>query len=50
MVYDTRNYRVFGLHTSFGIQKNTTFPKLGLFPSSGVEVGVTYSVGSARKC
>jgi hypothetical protein len=51
MVYDTRNYWVFGLCPSSGILKtleNTAFRKLDLFPSSG-EGGDIYSVGSVRK-
>jgi hypothetical protein len=38
MVYNTRDYYDFGLCTSSGIlknTKNTTFPKLDLFPSLG---------------
>jgi hypothetical protein len=39
MVYATRDYWVFGLCPSSGILKNTTFRKLGLFPSSGEGLG-----------
>jgi hypothetical protein len=49
MVYDTLNCWVFGLRQSSDILKNTTFPKLDLFPSSGDGVEDTYSVGSVRK-
>jgi hypothetical protein len=51
MVYNTRDYQAFGLSPSSGIlktQKNTTFRKLDLFPSSGEGVGNTYSVGAVR--
>jgi hypothetical protein len=43
-----QDYWVFGLCPSSGIlktQKNTTFRKLDLFPSSGEGTGDTYSVG-----
>jgi hypothetical protein len=48
MVYNTRNYWVFGLFPSSGILENTTIWKL--FPSSGEGGGEdTYSVGPIRK-
>jgi hypothetical protein len=46
--YD-RNYCVFGFCQSSGILKNTMYPKLDLFLSSGEGVGDTYSLGSLRK-
>jgi hypothetical protein len=49
MVYNMRDYWVFGLRPSSGILKNTTFRELDLFPSSGEGVGDTYSVGSDTK-
>jgi hypothetical protein len=52
MVYDIQDYWVFGLCPSSSIlktQKNTTFRKLDLFPSSGEGTGDTYSVGPVRK-
>jgi hypothetical protein len=39
----------FGVRLSSSLLKNTTFRKLDLIPSSGEEVGDTYSVGSVRK-
>jgi hypothetical protein len=47
MVYNTEDYRVFGLRPSAGILKNM-FHKLDLFPSSGKRVENTYSAGSVR--
>jgi hypothetical protein len=46
----THNYSFFGLFLSSGIleNRNTTFRKLDLFPSSG-EGEDTYSVGALRK-
>jgi hypothetical protein len=47
-----QDYWVFGLCPSSGIlktQKNTTFRRLDLFPSSGEGTGDTYSVGPIRK-
>jgi hypothetical protein len=44
MVYDIQDYWVFGLCPTSGIiktQKNTTFRKLDLFPSSGVSCPLT---------
>jgi hypothetical protein len=41
MVYNTRDFWVFGLGPSSAILKNTTFRKLDLFPSSGKGVGDT---------
>jgi hypothetical protein len=52
MVYYTEIYWVSGLCPSCGIIKNinnATVRKLDLFPSSGEEVGDTYSVGFVRK-
>jgi hypothetical protein len=49
MVYTTRDCWVFGICPSSGMLKNTTFRKLGLFPSLGDSVGGTHSVGSVRK-
>jgi hypothetical protein len=49
MVYDTRDYWAFGIRSSSGILRNTTFRKLDLFPCSGEGVGDTYSVGSVRE-
>jgi hypothetical protein len=49
MVCNPRNYWVFGLCSSSGILKNTTFWKLVRILSSGERVGGTYSVGSIRK-
>jgi hypothetical protein len=50
MVYNTQNYRVWGLFPSSGILENMTFRKLDLFPSSGEGGGEnTYSVGPLRK-
>jgi hypothetical protein len=45
-MHNTRDYWVFGLSPLSGILKYTTFRQLNLFPSSGVGVGDTYSVGS----
>jgi hypothetical protein len=39
VVYNTLNYRIFGLCTSSGVLKNTVFWKLNLFPSSAEELG-----------
>jgi hypothetical protein len=47
--YNTQDNWVFGLFPSSGILKNAVFLKLDLFPSSGEEVGDTYSVGSLIK-
>jgi hypothetical protein len=50
--YLIQDYWVFGLCPSSGIlktQKNTTFRKMDLFPSSGEGTGDTYSVGPLRK-
>jgi hypothetical protein len=47
-----KDYWVFGLCPSSGIlkkQKNPTFRKLDVFPSSGKGAGDTYSVGPVRK-
>jgi hypothetical protein len=47
-----QDYWVFGLCPLSDIlktQKNTTFQKLDLFPSSGEGTGDTYSVGPVRK-
>jgi hypothetical protein len=52
MINLIQDYWVFGLCPSSGIlkkQKNTTFRKLDLFPSSGEGAGDTYSVGPIRK-
>jgi hypothetical protein len=52
MVYDIQDYWVFGLCPSSGTlktQKNTTFRKLNLFPSSDGGIEDTYSVGPLRK-
>jgi hypothetical protein len=49
MVYNTRDYWVFGLGPLSRIPKNTTFRELDLFPSSGHGVGNTYSIWSVRK-
>jgi hypothetical protein len=49
MVYNTRDYWVFGLRPPPGIRNNTkehSVSKTDLFPSSGGGVGDTYSVGS----
>jgi hypothetical protein len=49
---DDQDYWVFGLSPSSDIlkkQKNTTFWKLYLFPSSGEGAGDTYSVEPVRK-
>jgi hypothetical protein len=48
MVYNTRDYWVFGLHPSCGILKNTTFRKLNLFPSLVYGVADPCSVDSVR--
>jgi hypothetical protein len=51
MMYNTRNYHVFGLRPSSGILKkieNTTFQKLDLFPSSGYPQGFTDSVINSK--
>jgi hypothetical protein len=45
MVYNTQNYCVFGLFPSSGIQENTTFRKLDLFPPS---VKVKLFLGGAQ--
>jgi hypothetical protein len=44
-----RNYWGFGLCPSSGILKNIAFWKPIVFPSSGEDVGDTYSVESVRK-
>jgi hypothetical protein len=44
----TRVYWVFGLCPSSGILKIKIFQKLDLFPSSGEEMGDTYSTISVR--
>jgi hypothetical protein len=49
IVYNNRNYWLFGLCPSSGIVKNTTSRKLDVFPPSGEGVGDTYSVGPHRK-
>jgi hypothetical protein len=49
MFYNTQDYWVFGLRPSASILKNTTCPKLDLFPSSGEGVEDTYFVGSVTK-
>jgi hypothetical protein len=49
MVYNTREYWVFGLCPPSDILKKTSFRKLDLFPSSGEGMGDTYSVGFVRK-
>jgi hypothetical protein len=49
MVYNTRDYWIFGLCPLSGILMNTTPQKLYLFPSSGEGVGDHYSSGSNRK-
>jgi hypothetical protein len=49
MVYNTRNYCVFGFCPSSDILKNTAFWKIDLFPSSGEDMEDVYSVGSFRK-
>jgi hypothetical protein len=49
MVYNTRDYWIFGPSPSSGILKNTTLRKLDLLPSSGEGVGDANSVGSVRK-
>jgi hypothetical protein len=48
MVYNTRDYWVFGFRPSSNILKNKIFQKLDLFPSLGKRMGGggTYSVGS----
>jgi hypothetical protein len=43
------DYWVLDVAHRSGIQNNTTFRKLDLFPSSGEGVGDTYSVGSVIK-
>jgi hypothetical protein len=43
MAYNTRSYWVYALCPSSGVIANTTFRKLDIFPSSGEEVGHTYS-------
>jgi hypothetical protein len=48
MVYNTGDYRVFGLCPLSGILKNM-FQKLDLLPSSGERVEGIYSDGSVRK-
>jgi hypothetical protein len=49
MVHYTRDHWVFGLGPSSGIQNNTAFRELDLFPSSDEGMGDTYFVGSVRK-
>jgi hypothetical protein len=48
MVYNARDYWVFGLCPSSSMQKNARFRKVDLFPSSGEGMGDTYFVRSFR--